>query len=71
MDKIKTVIAPKGCAKYLTEGKEYEVTHIYGAKRNSLIFVVDDDGDELICCLFRSAYLKGGDWIIGKVENIA
>lgn len=59
-----TVIAPKGCSEYLTEGKEYEVINIYG----NLFTIRAEYG--LVTCLFKGCgHLNGRDWII-KSERL-
>lgn len=53
------VIAPKGCPKYFTQGKEYEVINIDG----NLFTIRTEYG--LASCLFKGCrHLNGGDWII-------
>lgn len=54
-----TVIAPKGCKEYLTEGKEYEVINIDGS-----LFTIRTEYGILICLFKGCSHLDGGDWII-------
>jgi len=60
-----TVIAPKGCPKYFTQGKEYEVSNIYED-----MFTVKNDTGNILRCLFKGCgHLNGRDWII-KSERL-
>jgi hypothetical protein len=55
------VIAPEGCADYLTPGKRYAVRNWSGGVFN----MTDDRGREINCFFPKSAHvLNGGDWII-------
>jgi hypothetical protein len=54
------VIAPDGCASWLTPGKEYTVVQVYGNKQ----FSIRDDDDNLIYTNeIASAHLNRKDWI--------
>lgn len=55
------VIAPSGCASYLTAGKEYEV---FGINNSCEFYVISDTGQGVVVLLKGSAHLNGGDWII-------
>jgi hypothetical protein len=56
----KYVIAPEGCADYLTAGKRYPVF-----SHNKIAFDTEDDSGRMIGTQFlKSAHLNGGDWII-------
>jgi hypothetical protein len=54
------IIAPKGCANYLTPGKEYKVREKLGTNFS----VIDDDGDKILISEKQSTHLRGQDWII-------
>ena len=66
----KIVIAPEGCCKYLTAGKEYEVNVIedYDKKIGYGFSLIDDDGDFLFAVERFSSHLNGGNWIIKERE---
>lgn len=68
MKEIKTVIAPKGCEDYLTEGKEYKVTKQDKDKVNPGFNIVDDEGSSIFCVLKGCAHINGGNWIIKDSE---
>jgi hypothetical protein len=54
------VIAPDGCASWLTPGKEYKVVQVYGNKQ----FSIRDDDDNLIYTNeIASAHLNRRNWI--------
>ncbi len=59
------VIAPKGCERYLTEGKAYRVVDV---ENNGNFFNIlnTDTGKEICCLLQGSVHLGFGDWIIKK-----
>lgn len=63
---FKTVIAPKGCFKAFTEGKEYEVIEIIGfCGKYGVSFTIKTDFDMVVMCLQNGcAHLNGGNWII-------
>lgn len=65
MKKVKVgdvVIAPEGCAEYLTAGKEYVVIEI---RNNSYLFlIIDDVGQKLRCIAKECAHLNYKNWII-------
>jgi hypothetical protein len=70
MKKGDKVIAPKGCASYLTAGKEYEVfnveeSHFYGCYFN----IVNDLGNVDFCVEKTCAHLNGKGWIIPTKEQ--
>jgi hypothetical protein len=71
MKKGDKVIAPKGCASYLTAGKEYEVLRVddksskYGYSFN----VLTDCGAIIFTCEKKSSHLIGQDWIIPTKEE--
>jgi len=60
----KYVIAPKGCANYLTPGKRYPVMNFDDTGDGIGFDTIDDDGVELYASLNDSAHLNGGNWII-------
>lgn len=54
------VIAPGGCASYLTPGKEY-----LGVVFSAGAFEIhDDDGAELFCLFEGCAHAGGHDWLV-------
>ena len=59
-----TVIAPEGCPRYLTAGKEYETLYING----DLFSIICDDG--MACkCLFKGCpHLGFKDWLIKETQ---
>jgi hypothetical protein len=60
------VIAPEGCAKYLTPGKRYAVAC---ADDDPAFFaLLDDEGDPIRSSFKNAHVLNGGDWIIPDDE---
>ena len=68
----KYVIAPEGCAKYLTPEKGYIVEEfdvLPGEDIYDCGFTITDDmGERVYSTLRKSAHLNGGDWIIPDDE---
>lgn len=52
------VIAPKGCATYLTPGKKYFVIDV----NDDTFSIIDDLGFILWCQMQNSLHLNGQDW---------
>ena len=61
--KIKTNNVPNDCD-YLTNGKEYEFTHMPDCKNGGII--IADDGGECTVYIPRSGHLNGASWEIVK-----
>lgn len=66
----KYVIAPEGCADYLTPGMGYEirdfrVDNTYGGS----FHITDDHGGNRFCLLKECATLNDGNWIIPDDES--
>ena len=59
-----TVIAPEGCAPYLTAGKEYETFDVFGDRFS----IISDNG--IACkCLFKvCVHIEFKDWIIKETQ---
>jgi hypothetical protein len=65
----KYVIAPEGCADYLTAGKRYEVLDWAHSTRFGGCFdIIGDDGKRYWAALRECANINGGDWIIPDDE---
>ena len=63
---FKTVIAPKGCASYLTEGKEYRAYNVEKSENDLYVCfnIISDHNIKLFCVNNECAHLNGGNWII-------
>jgi len=69
MNRIKVgdyAIPPKGCNKYLTAGKKYEIIVVFTC---GFFKIQDNVGDVLFCCLNNCCHLKGKNWTIKKKPN--
>lgn len=66
MKKGDILIAPEGCAEYLTPFKEYEVKKVDILSKSFGWFVVliNDNGDGIFTSQNRSAHINRQDWII-------
>ena len=63
------VIAPEGCAEYLTPGKRYEARYFSSSKEIGSFFYYTDDYDSFRSARLRQcSHLNGGDWIIPDDE---
>ena len=60
------VIAPEGCAAYLTAGKEYSVVYMrdLGNGYRYEFDVIDDEGDKISCRQLQCSHLYLKDWIL-------
>lgn len=58
------VIAPLGCAEYLTAGNRYEVFEIFKAYDTILFSIVSDIGQNLDCVNAKCSHLNNQDWIL-------
>jgi hypothetical protein len=65
----KYVIAPEGCADYLTKGKRYPVRDWNGDHKT--FWSTSDNGTPFYTGLLDSLHLNGGDWIIPDVTEAA
>lgn len=69
--KPKKVKAPEGCMSYLTGGKEYNVTGIWGEDSDIDgygFYIVDDHGNIITTKEKISSHLGMQDWIITETE---
>lgn len=67
----KYVIAPDGCASYLTPGKKYCVSdwrEDKGTYHMARFRIWSDDGQGECCVLVDCHNLNGGNWIIPENE---
>ena len=66
-----TVIAPEGCAEYLTPNKEYLVVKLWDINfplhRGCGFYIIDDTGHRLACNEKKSSHLGRQDWVIKNV----
>lgn len=61
------VIAPKGCASYLTIGKEYEIIDVAENYENHF-YINSDVGIKTFCRIKNCLHLDGGIWSIKKEQ---
>lgn len=67
----KVVVAPEGCGKYLTAGKEYPVNSIlteWDEETGYFFTTFDDNGEELVCAEKTTFLYNDFDWIIKERE---
>ena len=62
------VIAPYGCKIWLTPGKEYEVTELWGISGNGFE-ILNDTGSISSCLLPSCSHSNFNDWIIKENSN--
>lgn len=68
----KYVIAPEGCADYLTPGKRYQAIRPIPDSECGFFFCILNDGNLITSCsLYRCLHLNGGDWIITDDAEVA
>lgn len=58
------VIAPVGCAEYLTAGRKYQLLDIRESKFGIKFSTIDNEGCKLTCFLQGCGHLNGQDWIL-------
>ena len=55
-------IPPKECHSWLTPEKEYPI--LSWSDDGFKFYIIDDEGDELICVPYNDGHIKRNDWIL-------
>lgn len=58
------VIAPVGCAEYLTAGNKYKIFDVKEIKDGFGFRIIDNEGDKLTCFLKDCGHINYQDWIL-------
>ena len=67
----KVVVAPRGCGRFLTPGKEYTVTEIWDSFDPDMgygFMIISDRGHQFPCSELNCDYARG-NWIIKEREE--